>query len=254
MKKLMYLLVTAISCILVACDSDSGTSASEGNENGNGSGSGSCTVEPKACPESLEEGTICDARDGQVYKVTKIGDMTWLAENLKYYDCSMEKTTWCYDNKPENCEKYGRLYSWTAAMGLDKSFQKKFADLKGPTQGACPEGFHVPSSDEWNLLDSLVEAEYHYVSPSLRSKTGWTERDYPATDTTGFGALPAGKRWLSKFDDLGEKTIFWTADEDHTEFSGDGGNALLYSLDARFHFSGGGSYMKNDAVSVRCVK
>jgi uncharacterized protein (TIGR02145 family) len=139
-------------------------------------------------------------------------------------------------------------------MGLDKSFQKKFADLKGPTQGACPEGFHVPSSDEWNLLDSLVEAEYHYVSPSLRSKTGWTERDYPATDTTGFGALPAGKRWLSKFDDLGEKTIFWTADEDHTEFSGDGGNAMLYSLDARFHFSGGGSYMKNDAVSVRCVK
>jgi uncharacterized protein (TIGR02145 family) len=139
-------------------------------------------------------------------------------------------------------------------MGLDKSFQKKFVNLTAPAQGACPEGFHVPSNDEWNLLDSLVEAEYGYVSPSLRSKTGWTERDYPATDTTGFGALPAGKRWLSKFDDLGEKTIFWTADEDHTEFSGDGGNAMLYSLDARFHFSGGGSYMKNDAVSVRCVK
>ena len=253
MNKLFAFLALVAGCCLVACDSDSGTSASEGGEGGSGSG-GSCSVEKKECLATLEEGTICDSRDGQVYKITTVGDMTWLAENLKYYDCSMEKTTWCYDNKPENCEKYGRLYSWTAALGLDKSFQKKFADLKGPTQGACPEGFHVPSSDEWNLLDSLVEAEYHYVSPSLRSKTGWTERDYPATDTTGFGALPAGKRWLSKFDDLGEKTIFWTADEDHSEISGDGGNALLYSLGSMFDFSGFGSVMKDEGLSVRCVK
>ena len=75
MKKLMYLLVTAISCILVACDSDSGTSASEGGEGGSGSG-GSCSVEKKECLATLEEGTICDSRDGTVYKVTKIGDMT----------------------------------------------------------------------------------------------------------------------------------------------------------------------------------
>jgi uncharacterized protein (TIGR02145 family) len=186
--------------------------------------------------------------------VTTIGDMTWLAQNLNYYDCSMAKTSWCYDNKKENCEKYGRLYSWTAAMGLDKSFQKKFVNLTAPAQGACPEGFHVPINDEWNLLDSLVEAEYGYVSPSLRSKTGWTELDYPATDTTGFGALPAGKRWLSKFDDLGEKTIFWKADEDHSDVSGKGDHALIYSLGSMFDFSGFGSLLKDEGLSVRCVK
>ena len=253
MKKLMYLLVTAISCILVACDSDSGTSASEGNENGNGSGSGSCTVEPKACPESLAEGTICDSRDGTVYKVAKVGDMTWLAENLRYYDCNMDKT-WCYDNKQENCEKYGRLYSWTAAMGLDKSFQKKFADLKGPTQGACPEGFHIPSEDEWFALDSIAEATGSGVSPTLRSTTGWEKSNYPATDALGFGALPAGRKWSSIFKELGEEAYFWKADEDHTDVSGKGDHALIYSLNSMFDFSGFGSLLKDEGLSVRCVK
>ena len=253
MKKFFGSLLFACAFGLVACDSDSGTSASEGGEGGSGSG-GSCSVEKKECLATLEEGTICDARDGQVYKITTVGDMTWLAENLKYYDCSMEKTTWCYDNKPENCEKYGRLYSWTAAMGLDKSFQKKFADLTGPTQGACPEGFHIPSEEEWLALDSIAEATGSGASPALRSTTGWEEANYPATDALGFGALPAGRKWSSMFKDLGKEALFWKADEDHSEISGDGGNALLYSLGSMFDFSGFGSVMKDEGLSVRCVK
>ena len=253
MKKFFGSLLFACAFGLVACDSDSGTSASEGGDGGNGSG-GSCSVEKKECPASLEEGTICDARDGQVYKVTIVGDMTWLAENLNYYDCNMVKTSWCYDNKEENCEKYGRLYSWTAAMGLDKSFQKKHANLTGPTQGACPEGFHIPSEDEWLALDSIAEATGSGASPALRSKTGWENSNYPATDALGFGALPAGRKWSSIFKELGEEAFFWKADEDHSEISGDGGNALLYSLGSMFDFSGFGSLMKDEGLSVRCVK
>ena len=106
MKKIFASLLFACAFGLVACDSDSGTSASEGGGSGSG---GSCSVEKKECPASLEEGTICDARDGQVYKVTTIGDMTWLAQNLNYYECNMAKTSWCYDNKEEYCAVAGRL-------------------------------------------------------------------------------------------------------------------------------------------------
>jgi hypothetical protein len=53
-----------------------------------------------------------------------------MAENLNYN----ESASACYDNKAENCEKYGRLYDWKTAMKV------------------CPAGWHLSSKDEWNIL------------------------------------------------------------------------------------------------------
>jgi hypothetical protein len=78
-----------------------------------------------------------DGRDQQVYKAACIGDQIWMAQDLNYNVAG----SYCYDNNADNCETYGRLYKWEAAMAGAGS---SAANPSG-VQGVCPSGWHLPS-------------------------------------------------------------------------------------------------------------
>ena len=159
-------------------------------------------------------GTFVDERDRKTYKYVTIGKMIWMAENLNF----KIEDSWCYDDKNANCKKYGRLYNYDAAMN------------------ACPEGWHLPSLNEWKYLFSVVEGKRiddiglgimkSKVAKKLKSTSGWDEgwddngkRSGNGDDTYGFAALPAGIRTIhDDFNSLGEYAFFWTSTEYHTAY------------------------------------
>jgi uncharacterized protein (TIGR02145 family) len=166
--------------------------------------------------------SLTDARDGQKYKIVKIGSQTWMAQNLNYATGSSE----CYDNKEENCSKYGRLYDWETA------------------QKACPSGWHLPTRKEFDTLWALPAKE-------LRS------RDFEGTNGTGFSALPSGARmyeikvfnnpstWIKgDFRGLGIEAHFWSSD-DYKNYG--------YDIDNKSTgYSASGHWLLE--LSVRCLK
>jgi uncharacterized protein (TIGR02145 family) len=214
--------------------------------------------------DNCEYGTVLDDRNGQVYKTVKIGDQWWMAENLNYayigvsYNCdgyTSDSTSWCYDNNASNCTKYGRLYTWAAAMDSAGTWS---ANGKGcgygtdcsPTdavRGICPSGWHLPSNDEWNALFTAVGGQSN-AGKVLKSQTGWNNNGN-GTDTYGFSALPAGRRnYHGNFDYDGYYAYFWSATEDGIYF------AYYMSLGYDYESADLYYYHNFNGFSVRCLK
>ncbi|MDO4947485.1 MAG: FISUMP domain-containing protein [Fibrobacter sp.] len=96
-----------------------------------------------------------------VGEFVKIGNQEWMTRNL---DVDVEGSS-CYNDKPENCEKYGRIYTWSMAMDIDISYdRKKYGETKEPHQGICPEGSHLPSHEEWMQLNEFIKANPEYLT------------------------------------------------------------------------------------------
>lgn len=222
----------ALSFALAFTACDDSTSASDNGNGGNGGTNTPCTDAIQAkCPATLEEGTICDVRDGKIYKVATFGSQTWMVQNLNYYDCGIKGESWCYDENDANCEQYGRLYSWPGALAVEREFRTHYASLTGVQRGNCPSGFHIPSDVEVDTLIAYLE-----------------ENDNVAE----FGFLYGGKKNFTGYEDFGKTAYFWTADEDTSELGGPT-NALIWSYSETFSF-GGGSVFKDSGLSIRCVK
>ena len=170
----------------------------------------------------IEGKTLTDKRDGKKYKTVIIGERTWMAENLNYE----ANGSVCYNNKPENCDKYGRLYDWNTA------------------KESCPSGWHLPSEEEWTI-DGYVGGD---AGKKLKSKSGWNN-DGNGTDKFGFSALPGGYGDSGgNFGLVGDRGTWWSSMGDHASYAD-----RFYM---RYDYNGvyGGSNNKSYLYSVRCVQ
>jgi len=186
-----------------------------------------------------------DERDKQVYTMVKIGNQTWMAENLNYVTAD-KNGSWCYGNDAENCVKYGRLYNWKTAMGgADDSTTSN-------VRGVCPEGWHLPTRAEWGDLAKSAGGTGDYgtggtAGTKLKSISGWYYNN--GTDDYGFSALPGGRR---DFDgnvySADYNGFWWTASE--------GWSGCAYARGGHYNYDYVGEYDNDErnAFSVRCVK
>jgi uncharacterized protein (TIGR02145 family) len=171
-------------------------------------------------------GTFNDSRDGKTYKKITVGKQTWMAENLNYVTSGSR----CYNGDASNCAKYGILYSW--------------ADAKT----ACPAGWHLPTADEWTILENSVGGR-ETAGSKLKSLEGWKDNGN-GTDEYGFSVLPGGQgNRHGYFSSVGRFGYMWTATEiDGSKawsqnFDGDGRKSVRRDDDD-----------KNNLASVRCLK
>jgi uncharacterized protein (TIGR02145 family) len=208
---------------------------------------------------------FCDVRDNKVYKYVKIGTQTWMAQNLNYAytdvpykqgNYTSDSTSWCYNNDANNCSKYGRLYTWAAAMDSVGTWS---ANSKGcgydttcsptyPVRGVCPEGWHLPTEEEFETLFTAVGGQ-STAGKMLKSATGWTAYSgITNEDAFVFSALPAGYRnGNGDYSDEGNFAYFWS-----TENSSN----YAYYMDLNYSYDVAclSSDNKFDGFSVRCLK
>lgn len=176
-------------------------------------------------------GTFVDNRDNQTYKWVKIGEQTWMAENLNYNS----KGSVYYNN--DSVHSFGRLYNYESLKGID-------------SVGICPDGWYIPSLNDWNKLLNFIGRQF--ASDKLKSKSF-----KGGTDIYGFGSLPNG-RYLppdSKdktktllFENQGTHSYYWSSTErdNYTMWS-----FFLYSDVSTVSKIDGD---KNNGMSIRCIK
>lgn len=184
--------------------------------------------------KEIEYNSFVDERDNQVYKIVKIGNQIWMAQNLNYSDSITSPSLrnegmLCYDKKEEDCMVGGRLYNWGAAIDCYQIFLTSKVDCCNNSrictmdfarvQGVCPVGWHLPTEDDWDTLIDYLGGE-KTAQVILKSQIGWNVNngvDGNGSDVVGFSALPSGLYFPGiGFIGAGDRTGFWR----YVEYSG----------------------------------
>jgi len=185
-------------------------------------------------------------------KEVKIGEQVWMAENLNVNkfrngDLILEAKTsqewkkagenkqpaWCYyENNLSNGEKYGKLYNWYAV---------------NDSRGLAPEGYHLPSDDEWTkLTDYLGGVEL--AGTKMKAIGGWKENGNGVL-SNGFSGLPGGFRDPSgTFFSIGTNGYWWSSTEGRSNYPWYR-NLSFDEIGVHRTYN-----FKEDGFSVRCIK
>ena len=265
-------LMLAITAALIACGNDdsdfstqpAGDSSSSIIEDGNDSSSSneqtksssSVSVSSSSAdvefvdPSAVIMGSLTDKRDGREYKTLKIGNQVWMAENLDIETAN----SYCYNDSAENCSKYGRLYQWSAAMDSAGTWT---ANGKGcgyntsctptyPVRGVCPEGWHLPSQEEWKTLFVAVGGT-NTAGKMLKSTSGW-DSEGNGTGAYSFNAMPNGRYYEGGYKYAGRYAYFWSSTERNSKY------AYTVYFDFFSDIANVSDHYENEANSVRCIK
>lgn len=201
--------------------------------------------------DNCEYGELVDERDGQTYKTVKIGDQWWMAENLNFET----DNSFCYNDSASYCEKYGRLYTWAAAMDSVGTWSANGKDCGNevecsptyPVRGVCPEGWRLPSEDDWDTLIDVVGGQ-SVAGAKLKSTSGWNGSGN-GTDAFGLSVLPAGVvSYDGDYGSEGYSAGFWSS----TEYI----SSLAYCMESSYIIDNGYVNVCNKYLgySVRCLK
>jgi uncharacterized protein (TIGR02145 family) len=212
--------------------------------------------------------SIIDSRDGRKYATVLIGDQCWMAQDLNVgtqIDSITSQTNndiiekYCYQDMESNCAQWGGLYQWNELMG--------YVTTPG-VQGICPAGWHVPTDQDFKILEGNVDSQYgpgsiewnktgwrgYDAGYNLRSTTGWND-DWNGSDAFAFHAMPGGYLTLDYgggpgFYDMGRCSLYPTSTLDLPSnlpfvryMQGDAGIQIM-----RF------ANTLTDGCSLRCVK
>ncbi len=202
-------------------------------------------------PSSLNYSTFIDPRDSTEYYKTTIGTQTWMAENLSYAGGT---ENYCYSNVPENCDTYGNLYTWGAALNSDSASNTNPSNVKG----ICPPNWHLPSDSEWVAL-----GEYAAAESGFNGKTGsdWTSLGYPLKSTSDwyngtsgsdrykFNAKPYGARLITgAYINLNEAGTWLSSSTNGTNLE------ISWRIQHDYHSFKRVYIGSSNAYSVRCVE
>lgn len=210
----------------------------------------------------IEYGSVSDIENNS-YKTVKIGNQTWMAENLKttrlangnpitfidtivslpdWQNSATAAYTWYNFGETDSVRAvYGALYNWYTVK----------------SNYLCPAGWHIPSDAEWNELKTFVGGESVYlgiknIAAGKLKETDTIHWDYPnniSTNETGFTALPGGwLKWNGSFFDIGKMGVWWSSSES------DKTRAWYFELSGDYSPVNLRAAPKYSGLSVRCVK
>ena len=163
----------------------------------------------------------------------------------------MEK--YCCHNEPDSCIKYGGFYHWDEMM--------QYTTHPG-ARGICPTGWHIPTDEEWKVLEGSVDSQYgigdqrwdewgyergYDAGTNLKTTYGWY-LEGNGTDLSGFSGLPGGSFSWGSFNGIGTYGM-WLSSSEVSEYG------MWYRM---IKYDSPGSrretYTKGNGFSVRCLR
>jgi len=169
---------------------------------------------------------ILDNRDGKKYKIVKIQNQVWMAENLAFKP--NKGNYWAYNNDIRNVQTYGYLYDWTIAMTV------------------CPLGWHIPTKEDWVELNNYLGKN---AGLKLKAQIIWSDIDRES-NSSGFTGLPGGIVYNStEFESIEKRGSWWSATKESN-----GIFILSYNLYNNSSTLDNTQNSKDCGMSIRCVK